>query len=137
MGVPSSEVGYTAAMPRREDHEVHKDMCWHWGGGVHTIRHVSAVPSPFHLRSVRTVCVHTVRRVQSPSRTAHDRRPAIISVKYAAQCHGMLFTLFANYENFGENRMICLFSVALRPNAGHVLLILEVSRSHTTTHHSR
>ena len=30
-----------------------------------------------------------------------------------------------------------LFPVALRPNAGHGLLILEVSRSHTTTHHSR
>ena len=29
------------------------------------------------------------------------------------------------------------FFVALRPNAGHCLLILEVSRSHTTTHHSR
>jgi hypothetical protein len=26
------------------------------------------------------------------------------------------------------------FSVALRPNAGHDLLILEVSRSHTMTH---
>jgi len=26
MGVPSSEVGYTPAMPRVEDHEVHKDM---------------------------------------------------------------------------------------------------------------
>ena len=30
MGVPTSEVGYTSAMPKREDHEVHKDM---WGGG--------------------------------------------------------------------------------------------------------
>jgi len=29
------------------------------------------------------------------------------------------------------------FFVALRPNAGHGLLILEVSRSHSTTHHSR
>ena len=29
------------------------------------------------------------------------------------------------------------FSVALRPDVGHGLLILEVSRSHTTTHHSR
>jgi hypothetical protein len=29
------------------------------------------------------------------------------------------------------------FSVALRPNAGHGLLILEVFRSHTTTHHIR
>jgi len=35
MGVPSSEVGYTSAMLRREDHEVHKDMCWHWGGGTY------------------------------------------------------------------------------------------------------
>jgi len=30
MGVPTAEVGYTPAMPRREDHEVHKDMWWHW-----------------------------------------------------------------------------------------------------------
>jgi len=30
MGVPISEVGYTPAMPRREDHEVHKDTWWHW-----------------------------------------------------------------------------------------------------------
>jgi len=32
MCVPTSEVGYTSAMPRREDHEVHKDMWGHWGG---------------------------------------------------------------------------------------------------------
>jgi len=31
MGVPTSEVGYTPAMPRRVDHEVHKGMWWHWG----------------------------------------------------------------------------------------------------------
>ena len=30
MGVPTSEVGNTSAMPRREDHEVHKDMWGHW-----------------------------------------------------------------------------------------------------------
>ena len=30
MGVPTSEVGYTTAMPRREDREVHKGMWWHW-----------------------------------------------------------------------------------------------------------
>ena len=29
------------------------------------------------------------------------------------------------------------FSLALRPNAGQGLLINEVARSHTTTHHSR
>jgi len=33
--------------------------------------------------------------------------------------------------------LFVLFSVALRPNADHGLLILEVSWSHTTTHHSR
>jgi len=32
MGVPTSEVSYTPAMPRREDHEVHKDMWWYWEG---------------------------------------------------------------------------------------------------------
>jgi len=35
-----------------------------------------------------------------------------------------------------ENR-IFPFPVALRPNASHGLRILEVSRSHTATHHSR
>jgi len=30
MGVLTSEGSYTAAMPRREDHEVHKDMWWQW-----------------------------------------------------------------------------------------------------------
>jgi len=30
MGGPTSEVGYTPAMTRREDHEVNKDMWWHW-----------------------------------------------------------------------------------------------------------
>jgi len=29
MGVLITEVGYTPAMPRMEDHEVHKDMWWH------------------------------------------------------------------------------------------------------------
>jgi len=32
---------------------------------------------------------------------------------------------------------IHIYSVALRPNVGHDLLILEVSRSHATKHHSR
>jgi len=33
MSVPTSEVGYTSAMPGREDHEVHKEMRGHGGGG--------------------------------------------------------------------------------------------------------
>jgi len=35
MGVPNSEVSNTSAMPRREDHEVPKDMWGHWGGGIY------------------------------------------------------------------------------------------------------
>ena len=38
------------------------------------------------------------------------------------------YTIFNNIPAF--------FPVALRPNGGHGLLILQVSRSHTTTHHS-
>ena len=30
MGVPPSEVGYIIATTRRENHEVHKNRCWHW-----------------------------------------------------------------------------------------------------------
>jgi len=30
MGVPTSEVSYTSAMPRREDHEVRKGHAGHW-----------------------------------------------------------------------------------------------------------
>jgi len=41
MGVPTSEVGYTPAMPRREDHEVHKDM---WGVGEKKIPLSDTVP---------------------------------------------------------------------------------------------
>ena len=33
MGVPTSEVGYTPAMPRRVDHEVHKGHVVALGGG--------------------------------------------------------------------------------------------------------
>ena len=32
MGVPTSEVGYTLAMPRREDHEVHEGHVVALGG---------------------------------------------------------------------------------------------------------
>ena len=44
-------------------------------------------------------------------------------------------TLFE--QNCNCDIYVIFFFVALRPNAGHGPLILEVSRSHTTTHHSR
>ena len=44
---------------------------------------------------------------------------------------------FAIHLKLGIISRNLFFHVALRPNAGHGLLILEVSRSHTTTHHGR
>ena len=45
--------------------------------------------------------------------------------------------LFTHTHTHTHKYIHFFFPVALRPNAGHGLLILEVSRSHTTTHHSR
>ena len=44
MGVPTSEVGYTPAMPRRKDHEVHK--------GQYAPRPPSVPPLYFHFTSL-------------------------------------------------------------------------------------
>jgi hypothetical protein len=49
-----------------------------------------------------------------------------------------LVLLFETTEKLSQSKyQDFLFAVALRPNAGHDLLILDVSRSHTTKHHSR
>ena len=52
--------------------------------------------------------------------------------RLVAQCLNQLVRFLSNSVHFN----IIFFFVALRPNAGHGLLILEVSRSHTMTHHS-
>jgi len=57
----------------------------------------------------------------------------------------LLLTLYVEYSLLLTVERISIFNctyntfffVALRPNAGHCLLIFEVSRSHTTTQHSR
>jgi len=53
MGVPTSEVGYTYSMPRREDHEVHMDM---WG----------ALGERKKKREINTIVfmIHTVQSLQ-------------------------------------------------------------------------
>jgi hypothetical protein len=56
-------------------------------------------------------------------RQGTDRLPAETGI-FSGHCTSWFFSF-------------SFFSVALRPNAVHGLLILEVSRSHTTTHHSR
>jgi len=38
---------------------------------------------------------------------------------------------------FVQAYLFVYFAVALRPNAGHGLFVLEISRSHTTTHNIR
>jgi len=38
MGVPTSEVGYTSVMPRREDHEVRKVHVGHWIKKMYTLK---------------------------------------------------------------------------------------------------
>ena len=45
--------------------------------------------------------------------------------------------LFVQKIEYTQYVCVCFFAVALRLNAGHGLLILEVSRSHTTMHRSR
>ena len=56
-------------------------------------------------------------------------------------CHACLLNTDAHYHNYFLLLFIFyyiyIFFVALRPSAGDGLLILEVSRSHTTTHHNR
>jgi hypothetical protein len=47
MGVPTSEVGYTSAMPRREVHEVHKRTC----GGMGEKKRVMFKVSPAGLQT--------------------------------------------------------------------------------------
>ena len=47
MGVPTSEVGYTPAMPRTEDHEVRERTCGgnEWGG-----------KKKIYMESINTLC---------------------------------------------------------------------------------
>ena len=45
--------------------------------------------------------------------------------------------LIINRKRENRSKLEFFLPVVLRPNAGHGLLIPEVSRSHTTTHHSR
>ena len=54
MGVPTSEVGYTSAMPRREDHEVRKGHVGHWiKNKDHTQRRNTVGRTPLDTWSVR------------------------------------------------------------------------------------
>jgi hypothetical protein len=79
---------------------------------------------------------------------------SLYSVKQFATVCGTLTVQFLSFWNFSTTQVsqrytvtnfkvkhlrcvLPIFFVALRPKVGHGLLILEVSRSHTTTQHSR
>ena len=65
MGVPTSEVGYTSAMPRREDHEVNKRTrggIGGWGGksvpASQTAHFLSVILHVSKVKSVRDVVIY-------------------------------------------------------------------------------
>jgi len=55
-----------------------------------------------------------------------------VSILFLSFFSSTMFQMHLRLSNY-----ILTFFVALRLNTGHGLLILEVSRSRTTTHHSR
>ena len=113
---------FGVCLPPSSNMPIPSQLCYYYPfpelGPIRTMRHVSVplpfrhrsatVPSPFHVRSVTMVSVHTVRHVQSPSRTAHDSRPAIISIKYAAHCHGIHFLLQSQTANYLHSCLLFL-----------------------------
>jgi predicted secreted acid phosphatase len=59
MGVPTSEIGYTTAMPRREDHEVHKAMWWRWIKKKYAEQIAGCTVFKAYLREEGTIIVFT------------------------------------------------------------------------------
>ena len=61
----------------------------------------------------------------------------VSSLFYFGMTLYVFLMVFLSITSSSRLYIYIFFPVALQPNAGHGLLILEVSRSHTTTHHSR
>ena len=70
----------------------------------------------------------------------HDGVSKLVPIRSGAEINGP-GDFVEKQRYFSATRELCIYiyipPVALRPNAGHGLLILYVSRSHTTTHYSR
>ena len=89
-------------------------------------------------------CKHTANRSTTFSfrihllRTENTKTELFLILKHLSWQNPISIGSKHNNHTSTDMIMKCFFfSVALRPNAGHGLLILEVYRSHTTTHHSR
>ena len=79
MGVPTSEVGYTPAMPRREDHEVHKGHVVALGGKkiVYVDKHFSKSTLHFCCKRKKVKCILVQTLRLCTGRTAHGGRRGI------------------------------------------------------------
>jgi len=62
MGVPTSEVGYTSAMPRREDHEVRKGHVGHWIKKIKKNCWINIKNAKFRVWRCGTTTIEVVRR---------------------------------------------------------------------------
>ena len=76
MGVPTSEVGYTPAMPRREDHEVHKG-------------HVVAVDQK------KLFCFHAMRGITWLAEELLASQEGLCSTEFLKYTHPPFYALVA------------------------------------------
>jgi hypothetical protein len=81
---------------------------------------------------IRTTLLHNFVKLASSWFSSEVRN-------LCSKLHFYLWHITVEYKIWILLRIIHIiyFLVALRPNGGHGLLILEVSRLHTTMHHSR
>ena len=85
--------------------------------------------SELHQSAILTTVRYEVPQLQTPR---HNVKCLLSSSSLTTNPYIQHTVLFIYQLVF-----VVVVVVALRPNAGHGLLILEISRSHTTTHHSR
>jgi len=76
-------------------------------------------------------CSWKIHRFMSCSKLLH------VSLKEILMCEKQSLSAFTQFARlFDKSQFFCLF-LARQPPVGHGLLIHEVSRLHTTTHHRR
>jgi len=117
MGVPTSEVGYTSAMPRREDHEVHKDM-WGIGGGEKYIYYLCTYIIYIFFAKLREPMLVSSRVSVGPSLRPHG--------KTRAPMDGFSWNLILEYFS---KKSVEEIQVSLKSDKNNQLTLLIISRS--------
>jgi len=96
----------------------------------------SLVDSYQRLGGIYLLHLHGSAVWSKPDGVTSVKKPVLITNGSLLRCRvDKSHALFS--DSFSVSNWGGFFSVALRPNAGYGLLILQVSRSHTTTHNSR